>query len=249
MRAFLRGPMTHPVSIQTNTGDGLRMAMKAGADARQHARGVVDPRRRRCRRGEPDGAAAGQRPADAAALDHGEQAGPALHQRGGELQRLRRRRSTSKTSAGSSTPTSRAGWSSTRATSRTTGSGSPPAAWSVACPRGSRAATRRPQLAEKLGVTADELEATIERWNANCAEGHDPDFGRGDSAFDWWWGDPLPQGPARRHARAARRGPFYAIEVHSGAFGTKGGPRVDLDGPCARHRRRRRSLASTPPAT
>ena len=30
-RAFLRGPMTHPVSIQTNTGDGLRMSMKAGA--------------------------------------------------------------------------------------------------------------------------------------------------------------------------------------------------------------------------
>jgi succinate dehydrogenase/fumarate reductase flavoprotein subunit len=30
-RAFLRGPMSHPVSVETNTGDGLRMAMKAGA--------------------------------------------------------------------------------------------------------------------------------------------------------------------------------------------------------------------------
>ena len=30
-RAFLRGPMTHPVSMETCTGDGLRMAMKAGA--------------------------------------------------------------------------------------------------------------------------------------------------------------------------------------------------------------------------
>ena len=30
-QAFLRGPMSHPVSIETNTGDGLRMAMKAGA--------------------------------------------------------------------------------------------------------------------------------------------------------------------------------------------------------------------------
>ena len=30
-RAFLRGPMTHPVSIETSTGDGLLMAMKAGA--------------------------------------------------------------------------------------------------------------------------------------------------------------------------------------------------------------------------
>ena len=30
-RAFLRGPMTHPVSIETSTGDGLLMAMRAGA--------------------------------------------------------------------------------------------------------------------------------------------------------------------------------------------------------------------------
>ena len=30
-RAFLRGPMSHPVSMETNTGDGLRMAMQAGA--------------------------------------------------------------------------------------------------------------------------------------------------------------------------------------------------------------------------
>ena len=30
-RAFLRGPTSHPVSMETNTGDGLRMAMQAGA--------------------------------------------------------------------------------------------------------------------------------------------------------------------------------------------------------------------------
>ncbi len=30
-RAFLRGPLTHPVSVKTNTGDSLYMAMKAGA--------------------------------------------------------------------------------------------------------------------------------------------------------------------------------------------------------------------------
>ena len=31
VRAFLRGPMTHPVSMPTCTGDALTMAMKAGA--------------------------------------------------------------------------------------------------------------------------------------------------------------------------------------------------------------------------
>ena len=30
-RAFLRGPLERPVSIETNTGDGLKMAMKVGA--------------------------------------------------------------------------------------------------------------------------------------------------------------------------------------------------------------------------
>ena len=45
-RAFLRGPLTHPVSMPTNTGDGLYMAMKVGAMLGQHARGLVDPRGR-----------------------------------------------------------------------------------------------------------------------------------------------------------------------------------------------------------
>lgn len=31
VRAFTRGPMTHPVSVKTNTGDGLKMAMRVGA--------------------------------------------------------------------------------------------------------------------------------------------------------------------------------------------------------------------------
>ena len=32
VRAFLRGPLERAVSVPTNTGDGLRMAMRAGAD-------------------------------------------------------------------------------------------------------------------------------------------------------------------------------------------------------------------------
>ena len=31
VKSFLRGPMTSPVSVPTNTGDGLKMAMRAGA--------------------------------------------------------------------------------------------------------------------------------------------------------------------------------------------------------------------------
>ena len=60
------------------------------------------------------------------------------------------------------------------------------------------------ELAAAVGIDGDELERTIERWNTLCAEGHDPDFGRGDSAFDCWWGDPHRKGRRGRDARSAR---------------------------------------------
>lgn len=92
-------------------------------------------------------------------------------------------------------------------------------------PRGEKLA----ELAGKVGVDGDELLRTVERWNANCDQGHDPDFGRGDSAFDRWWGDPYRKGRRDATLGALERGPYYAYEIHSGALGTKGGPRVDPD--------------------
>jgi predicted oxidoreductase len=71
--------------------------------------------------------------------------------------------------------------------------------------------------------------ATIERWNAHCEAGHDPDFGRGDSAFDCWWGDPYRKGRRDATLGPLTTGPYYAFEIHSGCLGTEGGPRVDPD--------------------
>ena len=85
------------------------------------------------------------------------------------------------------------------------------------------------ELAAVIGIDGDELERTVERWNELCAEGHDPDFGRGDSAFDCWWGDPHRKGRRDATLGPLERGPFYAYEIHSGSLGTKGGPRVDPD--------------------
>ena len=59
---------------------------------------------------------------------------------------------------------------------------------------------------------------------------HDPDFGRGASAFDRWWGDPYLKGKPEATLGALDRGPYYAVEIHSGCLGTKGGPQVDRDG-------------------
>jgi succinate dehydrogenase/fumarate reductase flavoprotein subunit len=83
-------------------------------------------------------------------------------------------------------------------------------------------------LAEQLGIPGDVLEQTVERFNANARELRDPDFKRGWSAQDQWWGDPtLRDGTARASLGPLETPPFYAIQVYSGALGTKGGPLID----------------------
>lgn len=84
------------------------------------------------------------------------------------------------------------------------------------------------ELGEAIGVPADELSATVERFNAHAEAGHDPDFGRADSEYDRFNGDPSIQG-AGATLGPLRAGPFHAVEMHSGTLGTKGGPRTDAD--------------------
>ena len=82
------------------------------------------------------------------------------------------------------------------------------------------------ELATKLNVPAGNLTATVERFNQMALKGVDEDFGRGDSEYDRYWGDadsPWPNpslGPLQQ-------GPFYAMEVVNGAFGTCGGIATD----------------------
>jgi 3-oxosteroid 1-dehydrogenase len=83
------------------------------------------------------------------------------------------------------------------------------------------------QLAKQIDVPADALEKTVRRWNENTAREQDPDFGRGTSAIDKWWGDPqFGEGPAATLG-PLDVAPFYAVRVYSGCLGTKGGPRTD----------------------
>lgn len=86
-------------------------------------------------------------------------------------------------------------------------------------------------LADRLGISAEALEKTVDRFNANARAGHDPDFGRGESIFDKWYGDPeLRDGSAAPTLGPLEGGPYYAVEVKSGALGTKGGPQTDRTG-------------------
>ncbi|HZQ88019.1 MAG TPA: FAD-dependent oxidoreductase [Acidimicrobiales bacterium] len=82
-------------------------------------------------------------------------------------------------------------------------------------------------LAAKGGIDAIGLAETVQRWNGLVAGGRDRDFGRGDSYYDRFHGDPTAPHP---NLGTIEEPPFYALPVHLGAVGTSGGPRVDARG-------------------
>lgn len=79
-------------------------------------------------------------------------------------------------------------------------------------------------LAQKTGIQSAGLLATVERWNVLVAKGKDEDFGKGDSAFDRFQGDHAAPNP---NLGTIEKGPFYAVSLYPGALGTKGGPRTN----------------------
>lgn len=83
------------------------------------------------------------------------------------------------------------------------------------------------ELADRLGVDAGGLGETVERFNQFARAGRDPDFGRGDSYYDRFHGDPEAPHPNLGTIEVA---PFYALAVHPGCVGTKGGPVTDSRG-------------------
>jgi 3-oxosteroid 1-dehydrogenase len=77
------------------------------------------------------------------------------------------------------------------------------------------------ELAESIGIPADGLAKTVEKFNGFAVAGQDEDFGRGDSAYDRYYGDPNCR-PNPNLAPLAQP-PFYAIKIVPGDLGTKGG--------------------------
>jgi 3-oxosteroid 1-dehydrogenase len=76
------------------------------------------------------------------------------------------------------------------------------------------------ELAEKAGIPADALVETVERFNRFARAGKDEDFGRGDSAYDRYYGDPTLKNP---NLDVIGKAPYYAFRVEVGDLGTKGG--------------------------
>ncbi|MFW6448731.1 MAG: FAD-dependent oxidoreductase [Halobacteriota archaeon] len=78
-----------------------------------------------------------------------------------------------------------------------------------------------PELASKLDVPPENLKETVEQFNAYARQGEDEDFGRGESAYDRYYGDPS-HGP-NPCLGTIEEAPFYAVEFWPGDLGTKGG--------------------------
>ncbi len=82
------------------------------------------------------------------------------------------------------------------------------------------------QLAALIGVDGAGLARTLERFNRYAVLGQDPDFHKGESLFDRYYGDPhvLPNPCLAPLLKA----PFYAVKVDAGDIGTKGGLLTDV---------------------
>ena len=87
-----------------------------------------------------------------------------------------------------------------------------------------RAATI-PELASRLGMDAGRLTKTIARMNEYALTGVDAEFGKGGDAYNQYLGDPKHKpnpclGPIER-------APFYAVRVYPGDIGTAAGLKTD----------------------
>ncbi|MDH3644098.1 MAG: FAD-dependent oxidoreductase, partial [Gammaproteobacteria bacterium] len=226
VRAFLRGPMTSPVSVPTNEGDGLTMSMRLGAALGNMREAwwmpaVEIPGDRGD--GRPDQhlfAAERARPRSIMVNRDGKRFtneaanynafGAAFHEQ--DVARFDYAnlpcwfifdQTHLDTYGFIGTPP-----------------GAPAANWVTS-------AATLAGLAAQLGIDTEGLETSVQRWNEHAGAGHDPDFHRGESAHDTWWGDPWVKGTPAASLGPVNTGPFYAVEVRSGALGTKGGPKTD----------------------
>lgn len=92
------------------------------------------------------------------------------------------------------------------------------------------------EMASKIGVDAENLSTTISRFNELAEQLDDQDFGRGKIDYDRFYGDRSRDGAAATLG-GLTKAPFYAVEIGMGALGTNGGPKtnaqaqiLDVDG-------------------
>lgn len=225
-RAFIRGPLTHPVSIPTNTGDGLKMAMRIGAKLGNMREAWWMPVHEAPREEVSTGVVLlggaralprsiminkkGRRFVNEAANYNA--FGAAFHEQDVSAFDY------------ANLPCwliFDQGYVEKYGFGMMGGRpGDDPPQWVMR-------ADSLAGLANRLELPEGALEATVNHWNAMVAEGKDADFRRGEAAHDIWWGDPEHRESPAATLGPLTAGPFFAVEVKSGALGTKGGPQTD----------------------
>jgi len=229
LRAFIRGPMTHPLSPKTNTGDGLKMAMRVGAMLGNMREAwwmpVAEVPESESSTGKT--LVAGQR-----SLPHS-----IMVNRAGERFTNEAANYNAIGAAFHDQDVSAFDYKNLpcwlifdQQYIDRFGFGMISGERGVAPPQWAMRAESLSELAARLEIDPDALETTVERFNGHCATGRDPDFGRGDAAHDQWWGDPDGRGSTAATLGPIGQGPFFAVEIKSGALGTKGGPQTDVHG-------------------
>lgn len=226
---FLRGPMTAPTSVPTNTGDGLLMAMRAGARLANMGQAWWVPAVQ-----IPGDEIQGMRRSNLVNRERTLPGGIMVNARGKRFTN----EATNYNALGGAFHQMDAvdfGYANLPAWlifdqnyADTYGSFGTPAGQPIAdwIPRASTLAA----LAQEVGIDPDGLETTVQRWNGFVDAEQDEDFHRGDSAYDRWSGD-----GAYRFTKASTMGridkaPYYAVPILSGTLGTSGGPRTDAGG-------------------
>lgn len=84
-------------------------------------------------------------------------------------------------------------------------------------------------LAARLGIEPQTFEETVTAFNAQAEAGVDPEFQRGETAYDRFYGDRSRPG-ALATLGPLRTAPFYAVPLHLGVLGTNGGAKTDAEG-------------------
>jgi succinate dehydrogenase/fumarate reductase flavoprotein subunit len=227
VHAFMRGPLTGPVSVPECEGDGLLMAMEVGAslgnmgkawwlqssqEMAAHGRGKANYLIGNTERTRPRSILvnrAGRRFVDEAANYNA--VGPVLHN----------------WDANTHDYPNLPFWIIVdqpyvdRNRFFNVGNQGTPPDWAVS-------AITFEELGTKAGFDGGALAETVERFNTMVRNGHDDDFQRGDNTYDRMWGDKEFEGVARTLG-VIDTPPYYAVRMEAGALGTCGGPRANAN--------------------
>jgi len=81
------------------------------------------------------------------------------------------------------------------------------------------------QLATLCGIDPATLKETVDQYNLHAAQGKDPEYNRGTTPYNRKMGDPEHQ--PNPSVAPLDKGPFYAIKILPGSFGTFAGLKTD----------------------